>query len=922
MFRFTTFALALFFVSNVFTQEFGGFKPSKQWNQLKNENYRLIYSPEIESTAKKVAAIFSRMNQMDVNIGAKRRNLNIILQNSTTQANGYVGLAPFVSEFFLTPYPVNNAIGTLPWHYTLGIHEYQHALQYANSYYGLSKVLHWIGGELTWGAAQSLAIPNWFFEGNAVLAETQYSEQGRGRIPTFFNGYRSFVLEQKVLSYDKARNGSFQDYVPNHYRLGYLMVRHGREQYGEQYWTNVLKRASAYKGIIYPFSRALKEEGGERSPKMYKSMMESFASQWNVDENALGENVFESAKNEVSNYYYPKFDNDSSLYFMYGSYDQANAFYTLKNGEKVKIRQAGIRSNNYFDVRNGQILSTETHYDKRWGWIDYEDIVLYDIKTKKLKQLTTQGKYFHPSFSFDGKKILANYINPNGEYEIHLLKVNGTLLLKIDNSKQYYISEITSTNDNTFLANARDIEGKTAIVEISETGDIKTKTNWTYHITGRPLEYQGKIYFEASYNGIDNLYVLENNQIGELSKEGSGKYSPTINPSNGELYFSEFSLSGIQLKKAEMPVLSASFQSIPELSSLDYYNPNFILESSKISTKDTLQNAEIKSYKKTNSLFNIHSWTPIVSQTELGFEFTSENVLNTLDLEAGWEYNLNENKSGFDFKAKYGQYFVQANAFFQNLERGVSGNDSIINFSETKSGLGFKIPLNYSSKAFYRNLEFSSAYNFIVTDSKSTELPNQEFHLLNNKVSYNQSKIRARKNIFSKLAFSTIIEDLRAFNKENYQFSVQNAVALPGFFKNDNLVFEADLRFEGGETIYRYSDRFAYSRGFYNYRSKEIYKFSSNYHFPIAYPDKGALGIVYLLRLRGNIFFDYSFAATQNREFNSVGFELIFDTKLLRILSLPIGIRYSYALSQKYYALSQTNFAQSNFEVFIPVSRF
>mgnify|MGYP003650874327 CR=1 FL=1 len=915
MFRIITFVFALLFSANVFSQEFGGFKPSKQWNQLKNENYRVIYSPEIEATAKKVAAIFSRMNKLEVNIGAKRRNINIILQNSTTQANGYVGLAPFVSEFFLTPYPVNNAIGTLPWHYTLGVHEYQHVLQYANSYNGASKVLHWVGGELTWGAAQSLAIPNWFFEGNAVLAETQYSEQGRGRVPTFFNGYRAFVMEQNIPSYDKARNGSFRDFVPDHYRLGYLMVRYGREQYGPNYWTNVLRSAASYKGIIYPFSRALKKQGGERSPKMYKSMMADFSSKWNNEEGILGEPVFEVGKHEVNNYYYPIFDNDSTLYFMHGSYDEANAFYKLENGEKVKIRQAGIRSNNYFDVHDGQIISTETHFDKRWGWMDYEDIVVYDVNKKELTQLTTNGKYFHPSFSNDGERILANYVDPKGAYEIHLLKKDGTLLQKVNNPNQYYLTEITSTSRNTFLANARNTIGKTAIIEILESGEMNPKINWTYHITGRPLEYKGKIYFEASYNGVDNLYTLENNEIVELSAEGSGKYSPTIDPATGYLYFTAFTLNGIQLRKSELRGVSEPFQLVPELSALPYYNPSFILESSKIPTEDTLRNAEIKEYKKTNSLINIHSWTPTVSQTELGFEFTSENVLNTLDLETGWNYNLNENTSGVDFYAKYGQYFVQLTANFQNLERSINTADRTFNFNETKTGIGFSIPLNYSSKAFSRNLTLSSTYNFSRIDSRSIEISNQDLYTVNNSISYRQSRLKARKNIFPKLAFSSVVSDSRAVNQQNHQFSAQNAVALPGLFKNDNLVIEADLRIEGGETNYRNSDQFVYSRGFRTHRSNEIYKLSTNYHFPIAYPDKGAFGIIYLLRIRGNVFFDYSIATTQNREFNSAGVELILDLRLLRLLSTPVGVRYNYALSQ-------TDYSRTNWEVFIPISRF
>ena len=149
----------------------------------------------------------------------------------------------------------------------------------------------------------------------------------------------------------------------------------------------------------------------------------------------------------------------------------------------------------------------------------------------------------------------------------------------------------------------------------------------------------------------------------------------------------------------------------------------------------------------------------------------------------------------------------------------------------------------------------------------------------------------------------------------DYQFSAQNAVALPGLFKNDNLLIEAELRIEEGATNYRNSDQFVYSRGFLNVRPYEMYRFSGNYHFPIAYPDQGAFGIFYLLRIRANLFFDYTAANDVNREFNSAGAELILDTKLFRLFQLPFGMRYNYLLSQK-------KFENSTFEIFIPVSRF
>ena len=171
------------------------------------------------------------------------------------------------------------------------------------------------------------------------------------------------------------------------------------------------------------------------------------------------------------------------------------------------------------------------------------------------------------------------------------------------------------------------------------------------------------------------------------------------------------------------------------------------------------------------------------------------------------------------------------------------------------------------------------------------------------------------RNIFPKLAFSSTIQDVRPVNEVNYQFRTQNAVALPGILKNDNLIIEADLRMEDGATNYRNSNQFVYSRGFLNVTTNEMYRFSWNYHSPIAYLDRGAFGISYLLRVKANLFFDSTIANDVNRELNSTGAELILDTKLFRLFQLPIGIRYNYLLTQK-------RFENSAFELFIHVSRF
>jgi hypothetical protein len=48
--------------------------------------------------------------------------------------------------------------------------------------------------------ASNAAVPDWFFEGDAVYQETVLSEQGRGRLPQFLNAYPSLWLSGKDIN--------------------------------------------------------------------------------------------------------------------------------------------------------------------------------------------------------------------------------------------------------------------------------------------------------------------------------------------------------------------------------------------------------------------------------------------------------------------------------------------------------------------------------------------------------------------------------------------------------------------------------------------------------------------------------------------------------------------------------------------------
>lgn len=68
----------------------------------------------------------------------------------------------------------------------------------------------------------------------------------------------------------KLRNGSFKDFVPNHYDLGYLLVNYGRMKYGTEFWTNVTRDASSFKNLFYPFQKAVKKYSGIKFRTFYE----------------------------------------------------------------------------------------------------------------------------------------------------------------------------------------------------------------------------------------------------------------------------------------------------------------------------------------------------------------------------------------------------------------------------------------------------------------------------------------------------------------------------------------------------------------------------------------------------------------------------------------------------------------------------
>ena len=96
-------------------------------------------------------------------------------------------------------------------------------------------------------------------------------------------------------------------------------------------------------------------------------------------------------------------------------------------------------------------------------------------------------------------------------------------------------------------------------------------------------------------------------------------------------------------------------------------------------------------------------------------------------------------------------------------------------------------------------------------------------------------------------------------------------------------------------------------------------KLGINYHFPICYPDWGVGNVMYLLRIRGNVFFDHSEVRSLRTgrvwKMNSTGPELFVDLKWWNQQPLTIGFRYSFLLSDGPYTVQP---AKTQFTIILP----
>ena len=912
-------------------QEFGGNPPSVRWKQISTDTARIIFPEGRDSAAQRIASIVHFLAEKNNSLGGKRDKINIVLQNQSTVANGYVGLGPYRSEFFLTPSFNNFDLGSIAWSDALALHEYRHVQQYSNFRTGISKAMYYLFGEEGLAVAINAAIPDWFYEGDAVYNETVHTEQGRGRIPFFTNQYKSLWLDRKNYSWMKLRNGSLKDFVPNHYPLGYLLVNYGYEKYGSDFWKKVTQDAAAYKGLFYPFQKAIEQHAGVDYKTFRKQAFDHYKLTGDIQisqgAGAGEQRITNPTLSYVTNYVFPYQIDNGSLLYLKSSYRKRPAFVLKDNSGEHVLRIKDISLDEQYSYRNGKIVYAAYKPDIRWGWKNYGEIRVVDIKSGQQKKITSKTKYFTPDISNDGTKIVAVNYETNGKCELHLLDAgSGNLLKRIESSEINVFTDPKFIDDSSLVACARFNDGQMSLVRAGVSGSITRLTPPSYHVIGFPNVQNDKVYFTASFNGNDELFALhlDGNKVFQVTNSGLGNYF--VNAKANKLIYSNFTADGYQLNEVSLDKVD-----VKEIDQSLFQSPaNKFVVAKENEFKSLLltdlpeRKFPANKYKRGTRLLNFHSWRPYYEDPIFTYTLYGQNILNTLQTELYYLYNQDEKTNAVGFSTTYGAWFPYLSAGTEyTFKRTDTLNGLTRQWNQMDNRIGLNVPLNFSGGRFFRFLNFGSSYVFRFesnTGSTKDLFAENNFSYLSHFINYSQQVQTARQHIFPRLGYNFSLQYRHAISKyDSYQFFSSANIYLPGFISNHSVVLNG--AFQQRDTFrLLFSNRFPYSRGYNETYLSRMWKLGANYHFPIWIPDWGFANILYIQRIRGNAFYDLTRVYSRNKQVTadqrSAGGEIYFDTNWWNQYPLTFGFRISTRLDPDLVTGQKGTF----YEFILPVS--
>jgi hypothetical protein len=914
--------------------------PSVKWMQVNTEHFRVLFPRGFETQGQRVANTLEHIrNAESKSLGSSPRLLTVILQNQSSVSNGFVSILPRRSEFYTMPSQDYNFLGTNDWLNLLASHEFRHVVQYQHATRGFNRLFYYLFGATTMAGMAQVAAPQWFWEGDAVATETAFTRSGRGKIPNFSLVFKTNLLEGRTFNYHKQYLRSYKHNIPDHYVLGYHMVSYLRKRTNDpEIWGKITARAWNVPFIPFTFSSSIKNKTGLTVNALYREMAADLKKSWQQQIDTLNLTSFDKLPLErhgFTDFLYPhELENGDVVVMKTGIGNIAQ--FVIANDKQQKVFTPGfINDSGMISVQGSTIVWNEYGYDPRWQVRNYSLIKVYDLKRKK--RIIIGGKksrYTSAAMSLDETKIVATRTGTDYKTQIVVLSYpDGKILKEFSNpDNDFYAMPRWSDDGKKIVSLKTNAAGRSLVmIDFSSGDEIEVLAPGNENF-GYPVMFQNFVFYNSPVSGIDNIYAVDINTYKRFQVTNSkyGAYNPSTSRDGNRIYYNDQTRDGLDI--VTIPFDRQSWKPFtprgPEDSSYE-----FLVEQEgdqKLFSTIPEKNIPVTRYAKVNGIINPYTWGFFVNNalTEANIGISSQDLLSTTRINAGYNFNVSERTSAWIANVSYqGLYpVIDISASLANRSVNEQVNDEVYNFKwdEQKLEAGLSLPLVTTSSRFAGKVFIGDKVGLTQVKNfrNSFDQGGREFNgflfreylddgtLLYNNVNLSASRLlkRSRRDINSKWGQRLDVTFLSTPFKSDFNgqlFAATGVLYLPGLARHHSLWGYGAYQ---QTKIARSSDNYIFvneaptPRGHSVSRFQDFYSASVNYTMPVWYPDIAIGPLLNIQRLRANAFFDYGFGqspiVSQSQQYSSVGIEGKIDINVMRFLpQFNLGVRFSRGLT-------------------------
>ena len=924
-------------------QEIGGL-PALDWRRWEGAAVDVVSPLALAPLALRARTLDSALAALrPLPLGTRLKPIDVFVQPVTVVPNGFVGVTPWRSFLYATPPQDQRLVSTTDWVDALAIHEYRHVEQYANLLRGWTRAARTVFGNGGWGVATGLSTPDWFFEGDAVYAESALTYAGRARTPAFTALQRALAIERAPYRYFKARNGSLRSRVPDHYRLGLALVTHGRQVYGDP-WAAVVRRAGNFWPPFYPFSVGLRRQTGLHTPAFYREAYDSLGQVWRAGVALRGATPAPrlSAKLlQLETYALPQpiVASPGELIALHRSQVDIPHFVRVDTaGRRAPLIPAGASVDDQFHLSGDRLVWTQYRLDPRRSDRSYSVIMRYDLGGGGgARQLTRASSWFAPALNRAATRIVAVRQTAHGATLHELDAETGAVVRDFGVRADQLLSPRYTRAGGIVVVSKRG--GWLALTHVDTAGHLVGLTPWTRHVIGTPYVDGGHVYFSASFTGTDQIFRvgLAGGPIEQLTEVPVAAYGPSV--AEGQLYFTEVTGAGDPISVLPEGAWLKRPTTIVEPVNLPDYAA-YVPDGAGLAFRDAFYASSYagagagegsappvgiaaatpvteasRPYRSLVHGLRVTTIQPLVNRTEASLTLDAQTLLGDYAADLGLRYNLNERRAsvGGSFTVARTWPWVQVGVQQQGRSYVRLDRDSAslraLDFEQTTASLALVAPLDQVRGAYRLSLRPQVGLRYIALGERDAEalrqLPGERLAAVQLGFTARRLRFQAPKHILPREGQSVALNWLGAVDgTEAGQVTGSATQFLPGVVRSHGIVLRAAFRSEPLVNRYRFADNFGYARGYELLPNARATTLTAEYHLPLLNPDVGAAGVVYLLRVRAAVWADATTigfgegVTLDDDRLASVGLDLTGDFVFFNAQPLPVGVRVGYRLRE------------------------